>query len=100
MSFKDQAARDLLTFVNDEEFGDTVVINGEPVACVLEGNDDTAGGEMGVTDVDTLLHAKASDFYSVPTVGQRIKVDERMADVVGVTENLGALTLRLKWLDS
>jgi hypothetical protein len=100
VSFKDQAALDLLTFVNVNEFGDTVNIDGEPVACVLEGNDDTTGSDVGVTDVDTILHARASDFYKVPSVGQRISVDERLANVVGVAENQGAHTLRLKWQDS
>lgn len=100
MTFKAQAAADLPTFLNVDEFAETVTINGEAVACVIEGNGDTDGSNEGVIDVDTLLHARADAFYKRPTVGDRLTIDERKADVVGVNEEQGILELRLKWFDS
>lgn len=100
MTFKDQVAADLPTFLNVEEFGDVVDIDGHQVACVQEGNGDTQDSREGVTNVDTVLFAMASAFYRVPVVGQRITVDDRPADVVAISEDQGMLTIRLRWWDS
>jgi hypothetical protein len=100
VTFKEQATADLPTFLNVDEFADSVVIDGDTVACVLEGNGDTQGSDPGVTNVDTVIRARASDFYKVPVVGQRIVVDDRPADVVAVSEDQGMLELRIRWLDS
>jgi hypothetical protein len=101
MTFKEQATADIATFLNVDEFASIAEINGEQVACVLEGNDDTQASEPGVINVDTLLHARASDFHGhLPTVGSRITVDDRPGDVTGVVEEQGFVHIRLRWLDS
>ena len=101
MTFKDQATADLPTFVNVEEFGETVFTDGESVACVLEGNDDTEGNGEGVIDRDTIIRAPASSFYKVPVIGQRISMDDdRQADVIAVSEDQGMVAMRVRWLDS
>ena len=101
MTFREQAAADLPTFLNVEEFADTVEIDGVgSVACVVEGNGDTEATEDGVINQDTLLHVRASDFERIPKVGQRLVLDERKGDVIGVSEDQGLLELRVRWWDS
>lgn len=102
MTFKEQATLDLPTFVNVREFADLVDIDGDKVACSIEGNGDTVGDQDGVTNVDTVLYVKTADFYDGkhPVVGQRIKIDGRPSNVVGVVEDQGILTIRLQWMDS
>ncbi len=101
VTFKDQAALDLPTFLNDEEFADRLSIDGgEEVACVLEGAGDTEGGELGVIGRDVLMHVRTADFYAQPVVGLRLAVNEQQYDVIGINEEQGILELRLRWLDS
>ncbi len=104
MTFREQAAADLSTFLNVDEFGETVKNDGSPVVCVLEGAEDSDGRRDGVIDRDVLCHARASSFYKVPVVGQRLTFGEGAAareyDVVGVDEDQGMVHLRLRWFDS
>lgn len=100
MGFKEQAALDLPVFVNTSEFADLVDIDGEKVACSIEGNGDTVGDGDGITNVDTVLYVRTADFYKTLVVGQRINVDERLANVIGVVDDMGLLTIRLQWMDS
>lgn len=104
MTFRAQATADLSTFVNVDEFGESVLIDGEAVACVLEGAGDSDGRQDGVIDQDILIHAPSSSFYRVPVVGQRFTIGEgataREANVVGVNEDQGMVHLRLAWMDS
>ncbi len=100
MTFRDQATADLPTFINVDEFGDIVSIDGVAVACVREDNGDTQGTGDGVINQDTIIRARTSSFYNTPVVGQRFKIDDRQGDVVGVLEAQGIVELRIRWLDS
>jgi hypothetical protein len=100
MTFKEQATADLSTFLNVDEFADRVDIDGDLVVCSIEGNGDTVGDGDGITNVDTVLYVKTADFYKRLVVGQRINVDSRPANVIGVVEDQGILTIRLQWMDS
>jgi hypothetical protein len=100
VTFKDQAAADLSTFLNVEEFADTVDIDGDAVACVFEGNGDTRGSGEGVTERDTVVWCRASDFHALPKVDQRITIDGDQADVIEAYEDQGIFYMRLRWLDS
>lgn len=100
MTFRAQATADLSTFLNVDEFGESVDIDGAQVDCVLEGNGDTAAPQDGVINRDTLLRARTADFAVVPRVGQRITVDGEQADVIAAADDQGLLTLQLRWLDS
>lgn len=104
MTFRAQAIADLPTFTNVDEMGDTVTleIDGQTVsvACVVEGEGDTQDSRDGVINRDTLLYVRESDLPSVPAVRQRIVMDGEQADVMAVSEDLGLLEIRLRWLDS
>lgn len=100
MTFKDQATADLSTFLNVDEFADTVDIDGVEVACVLEGNGDTVGNGEGIIEQDIVIRARTESFDPVPVVGQRISVDGRPADVIAVSDDQGLAEIRLRWLDS
>jgi hypothetical protein len=49
VSFKDQAIADLPTFLNVDEFGDTVDIDGVTMACVLDNDEAHARRRDGVS---------------------------------------------------
>lgn len=100
MTLKEQLTADLTTFLNVDEFGELVDIDGEPVTCVFDGNGDTEGNQDGITDVDTIAYAKASDFSTRPVVGQRLTIDEEQAQVIAVDEQGEILVIRLRWYDS
>ncbi len=102
MTFKEQATADLSTFLNVDEFADRVDIDGDQVVCSIEGNGDTVGDQDGVTNVDTVIYVKTADFYEDkhPVVGQRVKVNGRPANVIGVVDDQGILAIRLQWMAS
>lgn len=100
MTFKDQAAADLPTFLNVDEFAESVDIDGSAVYCVLEGNGDTEAPQDGVIDQDTLLYCKVSAFTELPVVGQRLTIDDEQANVIAVDQDQGLLILRLRWYNS
>lgn len=100
MTLREQFATDLPTFLNVDEFGESVDIDGSAVTCVLEGNGDTEAPQDGVINRDTLLRARASAFAVVPRVGQRITVAGEQADVIAADDDMGIVTLQLRWLDS
>ncbi len=105
MTFKEQAALDIPTFVNTDEFAVSIIIDGERIACVLEGQEDTEASATGVINRDILMHAPTASFAALPTVGTRIIVDDgatpvKQADIVGVNEEQGIVELRLRWWDS
>lgn len=99
MSFRDQAIADLPTFVNVDEFGDTIAIDGVAMACVLV-NDETANSADGVSTLESTLYVRASDFVEAPVVRQRMTIGARKANVVRVNEEQGMLEIRLQWFDS
>jgi hypothetical protein len=100
VTFREQATEDLPTFLNVDEFADTVEFDGVAVACVVEGNGDTDATEDGVINRDTLYHARASDFEVIPVVGQRLTIDDDKGDVIAVSEDQGILEIRVRWFDS
>lgn len=100
MSFRDQALADLPTFVNVDEFGEIVSIDGDEFRVVFDGDGARVHSAEGVIDIDTVIYVRASDFYKQLVVGQQILVDDEPANVVGVDEQHGMLVIRLRWLDS
>lgn len=100
MTFKDQFAEDLPTFLNVDEFADSVNFDGVTMACVLEGNGDTVGGPDGVINQDIVVRTREANFAAVPVVGQRVELDGEPADVIAVNDDQGMLEIRLRWWDS
>jgi hypothetical protein len=100
MTFREQVAEDLSTFLNVDEFADSVDIDGVTVACVMDGNGDTEAPQDGVINQDTLLYLRASDLDPAPVVGQRITIDGKPSDVIAVDEDREMLIVRVRWFDS
>lgn len=101
MTFKDQALADLPTFLNVDEFADTVDVDGVTMAGVLLA-DEAMGPPQddGVTQLEQTLHVASSGFDVTPVARQRIVVNDRQADVLRVDEQQGLLVIRLRWFDS
>lgn len=99
MSFRDQAIADLPTFVNVDDFGETLVVNGTAMACVLV-NDEAPTGMDGVTVLESTLYARSSDFVEAPVVRERMSIGARLANVIRVDEEQGMLVIRLQWYNS
>jgi hypothetical protein len=100
VTFATQVIADLSTFLNVDEFGESVDLDGQPVTCVFDGNGDTESSHEGVTDVDTIAYVRMTDIEARPVVGQRLTLGDDQADVVGVDEQNGLYVLRLRWYDS
>ncbi len=101
MTLAAQIAADVPVFLNTDEFARRIVLdNGEAVDCVVEGNGDTEGSPDILITQDVLLHAATSAFHDLPVVGQRLTLDDKQAQVIGVNEEQGVVELRLRWIDS
>jgi hypothetical protein len=101
VTFKAQAIADLSTFLNVDEFADSVVFDGiGRVACVFDGEGDTQASREGVINQDLVLHVRVSDFPSAPFVGQRVVIQDKPADVIAVDEQHGMYVVRTRWFDS
>jgi hypothetical protein len=100
VTLREQVATDLPTFLNVDEFGESIEVDGLPVTCVLDGAGDTEAPQDGVFNRDELMYVRASEFDVVPVVGQRLTIDDEQADVIAVSEDQGMLVIRLRWFDS
>jgi hypothetical protein len=100
MTFREQVAEDLSTFLNVDEFADSVDIDGVTVACVLVGNGDTEAPQDGVINRDSLMYLRASDLDPTLVVGQRIVVDGVPMEVIAVDEHQTMLVVRVRKYDS
>jgi hypothetical protein len=99
MNFRDQAIADLPTFLNVDEFGDSLVIDGVTMACVLV-NDEAPTELDGISILESTLYVRASDFTEAPVVRQRMTVDGRQANVLRVDVEQGMLVIKLRWFNS
>jgi hypothetical protein len=99
MSLRDQAIADLPTFINVGEFGDTLEIDGVPMACALF-NDEAPDNEDGISVLESTLYVPAANFAVEPDVRQRITVGARQANITRVDEEQGMLAIRLHWFNS
>lgn len=102
LTFKDQAAADLPTFLNVAEFADTIDIDGVGTVAGVLMNDEAPGAadDDGVSQLEQTLYARASDFLDKPVVRQRLVLDGRQANVTRVDEEQGVYVIRLRWFDS
>jgi hypothetical protein len=104
MDLRTQVAADLPTFLNVGEFGQTVLVDGDPVTCVLPNDEDLHEPLDGVSVLESTMYARASDFDTVPAVRQRLALriddEDRQADVIRVDNDQGMLAIRLRWWNS
>jgi hypothetical protein len=99
MSLRDQLIADVSTFLNVAEFGETIDIDGVPMSCVLD-NDETTNSADGVSNLETTLYVRASDFDEAPVVRQRMTIGARQANVTRIDDEQGILLIRVQWFDS
>lgn len=100
MTFQEQTAADIATFINPMEFAVVRVVDGAPVACVLDDHDRSEGGGEGVYVSASLLYVRASDLPAVPVLTQRMVVDGKAGRVTHVDDQMGVLAVRLEWFES
>ena len=100
MALRDQLARDRAVFLNPQEFGEAVVIDGVPVLAVRD-DDLTIARTQGPPQAEglfaerTILHLAAGQIPR-PVEGQRIEVNGRRWYVRQVSEAEGMLELTLE----
>lgn len=102
MDFKDQLAADVsAVFLNPDEFGETHVIDGQSVTCVIDQDSDGQfAGDVsdGIYVVTKRIHVREGDLAKVPKQGKLLVIDgdpyvclsisrEMGMHVITVTEN-------------
>ncbi len=100
MTLREQVTADLSAFLNADEFGEVVDIDGSAVTCVFDPVVETPASQEGVLNQDRTISARASDFAEQPVVGQRLTIAGEQANVVAVDEQQGMLVIRLRWFNS
>lgn len=104
MSFKDNVAADLGVFLNTDEFAEVCVVDGLPMACVIDR--DTGGQFTGVGDgalyaTAMTLYAKTADLATLaqgmPKPDRTLTIDDQKYLVLDVADDDGltAVTLQL-----
>lgn len=103
MSFKDEIAKDLDIFLNDEEFSGIHEINGHCCSCSVQDVEiqedltvDAYGHDYPLLfgDHKAVFVAK-DDLPFVPVYGQRITLDGQEYDVTSCKDELGVLNIQM-----
>ena len=98
MSFKDELLTDIDNiFLNIEDFGETHIIDGKPVICMLD--DDAlkirqGSNELSVSESSLLLFAKASDLPR-KVAGDTVTINGRIYIIDDWKVNLGVAEIVL-----
>jgi hypothetical protein len=105
MTFRAQAIADLPVFLNTTEFADTLLLEGDSVACVLVEDETERDPIDGVTALEGTLYARVSDLFDPPIVQQRLSIrdalgNDRQANVLRVDNEQGMWVIRLRWFNS
>ncbi len=100
MTLREQVTADLSAFLNVDEFGESVDIDGSTVTCVFDPVVDTPASQEGVFNQDRTISVRAADFAERPVVTQRLTIAGEQATVVAVDEQQGMLVIRLRWPNS
>lgn len=99
---KDYFNSDLKTFVNTDEFAETIRISGFDINIVMD--EDTlkehklkSGGE-GLANSELLFHVAKDEYISnldEPFVGQRLRVKDHLYEIVDLQESVGMYSITL-----
>lgn len=103
VTFKDQVAADLDTFINLDEFADEHVLNGDMVKAIVESPTSQerwiTGKEYGVYNGLEgnlyIVHCRKADLSDVPVYDQRFDLDGIICIVDSVIDDMGILTIEL-----
>ncbi len=104
ISFKEQVKADLDVFVSMEEFAEIHNINGEDVACVLQGlttkeqitQANNTPAYDGISGISRVLHIKSADLAEPVIQGNVMEVDGEMFRIGEVVEDMGLTTINLE----
>lgn len=103
ITFKDQVAVDLDTFINLDEFADEHILNGDTVKAIVES---PTSQERWITGKEYnvynglegnlyIVHCRKSDLSAVPVYDQRFDMDGIICIVDSVIDDMGILTIEL-----
>lgn len=103
MSFKEMIANDLDVFLNELEFAEPHLLGNKEIMMVVE--EETVDPKKGLTDAhedaamgifegSVTIYLKSSDFKK-PSVGDRIKLDNKLYYVKHASESDGMLKIVL-----
>lgn len=103
VTFKDQVAADLDTFINPDEFADEHDLNGDTVKAIVESPTSQerwiTGKEYGVYNGLEgnlyIVHCRKADLSAVPVYDQRFDLDGIICIVDSVIDDMGILTIEL-----
>ncbi|MCE5315168.1 MAG: hypothetical protein ABFD49_11180 [Armatimonadota bacterium] len=95
--FKDQIAADVsAVFLNPDEFGETHVIDGQSVTCVIDQDSDGQfAGDMsdGVYVVTQRVSVRECDLAKIPKQGKRIDIDDTPYICLSISREMGMLVI-------
>ncbi len=103
VTFKDQVAADLDTFINLDEFAGEHILNGDTVKAIVES---PTSQERWVTGKEYnvynglegnlyIVHCRKADLSAVPVYDQRFDLDGIICIVDSVIDDMGILTIEL-----
>lgn len=100
MGFKEMVAQDRLrVFINPDEFGDKLRVEGEEIAVMLD-NDQLkskqGGQDLAVAESATLFYALAEDLPKRRIPGSTLNVNGRVCTIDDWTEDMGIATVVLR----
>ena len=103
VTFKDQVAADLDTFINSDEFADEHNLNGDTVKAIVESptsqerwiTDKEYGVYNGLEGNLYIVHCRKADLSAVPVYDQRFDLDGIICIVDSVIDDMGILTIEL-----
>ena len=103
VTFKDQVAADLDTFINSDEFADEHNLNGDTVKAIVESptsqerwiTSKEYGVYNGLEGNLYIVHCRKADLSAVPVYDQRFDLDGVICIVDSVIDDMGILTIEL-----
>lgn len=107
MTFKEQIAKDNRTvFMNQDEFAETHLINGEEIPCTVDNNELIDREKRyqykkslyadGIYLKQLLIYVKAEDFGPLPAIGRVITFDKKSYIVADAINEDGLYSLCLE----
>ena len=91
-TFKEKALADLDVFVNPDEMGENLTIDGNPVKAVVDVRKGSPEGDPGVNISEFEIRLKASDL-ALPKSGQELVINGETHTVGKVELTQGLLTI-------
>lgn len=104
MTFKDAIAADIKTvFLNPEEFGETHMIDGRTMVCIIDGNEvverskkQTEKGRIdGIYERQIMLYVSREQFGRMPAIGAVVTVDSGKYRVEDAIHEAGIYSILL-----